>query len=125
MDLDAILQSLDEEIDILRQVRALLTDDTAPLKPVTPGRRKVIYSGPGGHDRGAKGEIGPKPHLSALSHIRPSAPYTADGCTAALLVKPKPVFRSVSFFHFLNKPGVIARYREAPWICPQRRSAAS
>ena len=45
MDLDAILQSLDEEIDILRQVRALLTDDTAPLKPVTPGRRKVSAAG--------------------------------------------------------------------------------
>jgi hypothetical protein len=42
MDLDAILQSFDEEIAILQQVRALLTDDKAPLPPrETPKRRKV------------------------------------------------------------------------------------
>jgi hypothetical protein len=42
MDLDAILQSFDEEIAILQQVRALLTDDKAPLPSMqTPKRRKV------------------------------------------------------------------------------------
>jgi hypothetical protein len=41
MDLDAILQSFDEELAILQQVRALLTDDKAPLPPrETPTRRK-------------------------------------------------------------------------------------
>ena len=33
MDLDAILQSFDEEIAILQQVRALLTDDTPTENP--------------------------------------------------------------------------------------------
>jgi hypothetical protein len=32
MDLDLILQNLDEEIDRLQRVRALLTGQTAPLK---------------------------------------------------------------------------------------------
>jgi hypothetical protein len=32
MDLDAILQSIDEEIDRLQRLRALLTSHTAPLK---------------------------------------------------------------------------------------------
>ena len=32
MDHDTIVQSIDEEIDILQRLRALLTDDTAPLK---------------------------------------------------------------------------------------------
>ena len=42
MDLDAILQSIDEEIVILQQVRTLLTDDTVPLPPSeNPKRRKV------------------------------------------------------------------------------------
>jgi hypothetical protein len=39
MDLDAILQSLDEEIQTLQQVRALLTNDTAP---VPPGERRKV-----------------------------------------------------------------------------------
>ena len=41
MDLDAILQSFDEEIAILQQVRDLLADDKAPLpSSETPRRRK-------------------------------------------------------------------------------------
>jgi hypothetical protein len=48
MDLDAIMQSIDEEIDRLERARALLTGQTSPLKrglPVTPGRRKVSAAG--------------------------------------------------------------------------------
>jgi hypothetical protein len=32
MDLDAIVQSIDDEIERLQRVRSLLTDHTAPLK---------------------------------------------------------------------------------------------
>jgi hypothetical protein len=48
MDLDAILRSIDEEIDKLQRVRALLIGHTVPLKrglPVTSGRRKVSAEG--------------------------------------------------------------------------------
>ena len=40
MDLDAILQHIDEEIHRLQRVRALLTDQTAPLKRGFPPRRR-------------------------------------------------------------------------------------
>jgi len=39
MKLDAIVQSIDEEIDRLERARALLTGQTSPLK--RPKRRKV------------------------------------------------------------------------------------
>jgi hypothetical protein len=48
MDLDAILRRIDEEIDKLQRVRALLIGHTVPLKrglPVTSGRRKVSAEG--------------------------------------------------------------------------------
>jgi hypothetical protein len=42
MDLDAILQHIDEEIHRLQRVRALLTDQTAPLKRGFPPRRRKV-----------------------------------------------------------------------------------
>ena len=47
MNLDAIVQGIDEEIDRLQRVRALLTGHTAPLKRGVPssGRRYMSAAG--------------------------------------------------------------------------------
>ncbi len=44
MNLDAVVQWIDQEIDRLQRVRSLLTDQTAPLKRGFP-RRKVSVEG--------------------------------------------------------------------------------
>ena len=48
MEIDAIVQAIDAEIDRLGKLRALLTGHTAPLKrglPVSTGRKKVSAEG--------------------------------------------------------------------------------
>jgi hypothetical protein len=47
MDLDAIVQTIDEEIDRLQRLRALLTDHTAPLKRGMPTRKRGTMSAEG------------------------------------------------------------------------------
>lgn len=47
MDPDAIVQAIDAEIMRLEQVRALLTDHTAPLKPGEPAKKRRTMSAEG------------------------------------------------------------------------------
>lgn len=42
MSLKAILQSIDEEVEILRKVRALLTNDTNPVKSAPAQKRRMF-----------------------------------------------------------------------------------
>jgi hypothetical protein len=44
MDLDAIVQSIDEEIDRLQRLRALLIGHTAPLKRGMPAQERKPVS---------------------------------------------------------------------------------
>jgi hypothetical protein len=56
MDLDAIVQSIDEEIDRLQRVRALLTGHTVPLKRGMPSEQGGGMSAEGRAHRGSTEE---------------------------------------------------------------------